>query len=53
MMKSLSMQICCLIAVLLALTFQADAQIGDSIAGFRYGVEPVLSGKEWESPQDL
>ncbi|MCW2261395.1 MULTISPECIES: glycoside hydrolase family 2 TIM barrel-domain containing protein [Sphingobacterium] len=53
MIKSLSMRISCVMAVLLASAFQANAQIGDPIAGFRYGVETIPTGKEWESPQDL
>ncbi|UIR55328.1 discoidin domain-containing protein [Sphingobacterium sp. SRCM116780] len=40
-------------AVLLTSTYQTNAQIGDSVAGFRYGVETAPTGKEWESPQDL
>lgn len=53
MIKSLTMRISCVMAVLLASTFQANAQIGDPIEGFRYGVETIPTGKEWESPQDL
>lgn len=53
MIKSLSMQISCITTVLLASTLQANAQIGDPVPGFRYGVETVPTGKEWESPQDL